>query len=103
MPLLPPEAAVSAFRSGLPPPEANTKQDGQCRRPPGMAAARILCTHIHERELMHSLPIIVFSHLRWDFVFQRPQHLLSRLAKHRRIVFIEEPIHADAEAHWEKS
>ena len=26
-------------------------------------------------------PIVVFSHLRWDFVYQRPQHLLSRLAR----------------------
>jgi len=25
--------------------------------------------------------LIVFSHLRWNFVFQRPQHLLSRLAR----------------------
>ncbi|SEN25082.1 UDP-galactopyranose mutase [Nitrosospira multiformis] len=36
--------------------------------------------------------IIVFSHLRWDFVYQRPQHLLSRLAENYKIVFIEEPI-----------
>ncbi|HJV83697.1 FAD-dependent oxidoreductase [Noviherbaspirillum sp.] len=36
--------------------------------------------------------IIVFSHLRWDFVFQRPQHLLSRLAAHYPIVFVEEPV-----------
>jgi len=36
--------------------------------------------------------IIVFSHLRWEFVFQRPQHLLTRLSKNRRIIFIEEPI-----------
>ncbi len=35
--------------------------------------------------------LIVFSHLRWDFVFQRPQHLLSRLARHYRVVFFEEP------------
>ncbi|MGN6703880.1 MAG: FAD-dependent oxidoreductase [Burkholderiaceae bacterium] len=35
--------------------------------------------------------IFVFSHLRWDFVYQRPQHLLSRLAEHYRIVFFEEP------------
>jgi protoporphyrinogen oxidase/glycosyltransferase involved in cell wall biosynthesis len=35
--------------------------------------------------------IIVFSHLRWDFVYQRPQQLMSRLAKHYRIVFVEEP------------
>ena len=37
--------------------------------------------------------IIVFSHLRWDFVFQRPQHLMSRLAAHRPVVFVEEPVH----------
>ncbi len=36
--------------------------------------------------------IIVFSHLRWNFVYQRPQHLLSRLAKHHRIIFLEEPV-----------
>lgn len=35
--------------------------------------------------------IIVFSHLRWDFVYQRPQHLLSRLARHYRVLFFEEP------------
>ncbi len=35
--------------------------------------------------------IVVFSHLRWDFVYQRPQHLLSRLKRGRRVVFIEEP------------
>lgn len=36
--------------------------------------------------------ILVFSHLRWDFVFQRPQHLLSRHAKHRRVFYFEEPV-----------
>jgi glycosyltransferase involved in cell wall biosynthesis len=39
--------------------------------------------------------MIVLSHLRWDFVFQRPQHLLSRAAAHFDVVFLEEPIHAD--------
>ena len=32
------------------------------------------------------------SHLRWDFVFQRPQHLLTRCARERRVFFVEEPI-----------
>ena len=42
---------------------------------------------------MQSVPtILMFSHLRWDFVYQRPQHLLSRLASSRRVIFIEEPI-----------
>lgn len=39
--------------------------------------------------------IIVFSHLRWGFVYQRPQHLLSRFAKHTRVFFFEEPIFHD--------
>ena len=39
--------------------------------------------------------IFVYSHLRWNFVFQRPQHLLSRLAEHYQIVFIEEPVFDD--------
>ncbi|SNS35571.1 Protoporphyrinogen oxidase [Noviherbaspirillum humi] len=41
--------------------------------------------------------IIVFSHLRWDFVYQRPQHLLTRLSKHFPIVVVEEPILHDGE------
>lgn len=36
--------------------------------------------------------LIVFSHLRWNFVYQRPQHLLSRLAERWSVVFIEEPV-----------
>lgn len=37
-------------------------------------------------------PLICFSHLRWDFVLQRPQHLMSRFARHRRVLYWEEPI-----------
>lgn len=36
--------------------------------------------------------LVCLSHLRWDFVYQRPQHLLSRFAKDRRVFFIEEPV-----------
>lgn len=36
--------------------------------------------------------LICISHLRWDFVWQRPQHLLSRLAKNYRVFFVEEPV-----------
>jgi UDP-galactopyranose mutase len=39
--------------------------------------------------------LICFSHLRWDFVYQRPQHLLSRCAKERRVFFVEEPVFGD--------
>src|SRR5215213_7107034 len=38
--------------------------------------------------------LICLSHLRWDFVFQRPQHLLTRCARERRVFFIEEPTFA---------
>jgi glycosyltransferase involved in cell wall biosynthesis len=38
------------------------------------------------------LDIVCFSHLRWNFVYQRPQHLLSRFSKNSRVFFIEEPI-----------
>ena len=36
--------------------------------------------------------LICFSHLRWNFVYQRPQHLLTRCARDRRVFLIEEPI-----------
>jgi UDP-galactopyranose mutase len=48
--------------------------------------------------------IVVFSHLRWNFVYQRPQHLLSRLAVHRPVFFIEEPeLDQQGTARWERS
>ncbi len=39
-----------------------------------------------------SKDLICFSQLRWNFVYQRPQHLLSRFALHMRVFFIEEPV-----------
>lgn len=36
--------------------------------------------------------MIVFCHLRWDFVYQRPQHLISRLARQYKILVVEEPV-----------
>ena len=36
--------------------------------------------------------VVCLSHLRWNFVFQRPHHLMTRCAKERRVFFIEEPI-----------
>jgi protoporphyrinogen oxidase len=41
--------------------------------------------------------IIVFSHLRWDFVYQRPQHLLSRVAARWRVIVVEEPVAGDGQ------
>jgi UDP-galactopyranose mutase len=45
---------------------------------------------VAEQEMKPDL--VVWSHLRWDFVYQRPQHLLKRSAVDRRVFFIEEPI-----------
>jgi glycosyltransferase involved in cell wall biosynthesis len=36
--------------------------------------------------------LVAFSHLRWVFVWQRPQHLLSRIAAGRKLWFVEEPL-----------
>jgi UDP-galactopyranose mutase len=36
--------------------------------------------------------LICFSHLRWNFVFQRPQHLMCRFAREMNVIFWEEPI-----------
>lgn len=36
--------------------------------------------------------LICFSHLRWNFVFQRPNHLMTRCSAGRRVFFFEEPI-----------
>jgi hypothetical protein len=36
--------------------------------------------------------LICLSHLRWHFVFQRPQHVMTRCARERRVFFVEEPV-----------
>ena len=36
--------------------------------------------------------LICLSHLRWDFVYQRPQHLISRFTPQHRVFFVEEPV-----------
>lgn len=43
--------------------------------------------------------LVCLSHLRWDFVYQRPQHLMSRFAKNGRVFFVEEPIFTDGQTH----
>lgn len=47
--------------------------------------------------------LIVFCHLRWDFVFQRPQHLMTRLAEHYDILFVEEPVYSEGQAYLKKT
>src|SRR6478672_7129721 len=40
--------------------------------------------------------LICFSHLRWNFVFQRPQHLMSRFARDMAVIYWEEPVEIGA-------
>ncbi len=46
--------------------------------------------------LTYSLPdLVCFAHLHWDFVWQRPQHLLSRFAQHGRVFYVEDAFFHD--------
>src|SRR3954469_7370624 len=45
--------------------------------------------------------IVCISHLRWHFVFQRPQHLLSRAAKNGVVLYVEEPVLGEGPARME--
>src|SRR3954463_5189966 len=42
-----------------------------------------------EKNSMQS-PIVVHCHLRWDFVWQRPQQIFSRLAARHPVLFVED-------------
>src|SRR5437588_12555108 len=50
---------------------------------------------------LHDMDLVCFSHLRWGFVFQRPNHLLSRFSKHQRVFFIEEPVFTDTNEYFQ--
>src|SRR3954469_21408409 len=52
-------------------------------------------------ETRRMFDLLCFSHLRWDFVFQRPQQLLTRCAKSRRVFYVEEPEVGDHAARLE--
>jgi glycosyltransferase involved in cell wall biosynthesis len=45
-----------------------------------------------------SADLVCFSHLRWDLVFQRPQHLMTRFAQNFRVFYMEEPLPIPAHA-----
>src|SRR3954468_14369018 len=64
-------------RSSLPP------------KPPGLSLHAL---ESFEEGFDGKLDILCFSHLRWDFVWQRPQHLMTRFARQQRVYYIEEPV-----------
>src|SRR4051812_20688807 len=47
------------------------------------------------RAATNSYPIVVHSHLQWDWVWQRPQQFLSRLSRRHPVLFVEGPVPAD--------
>jgi glycosyltransferase involved in cell wall biosynthesis len=49
--------------------------------------------------LPDGMDVVCLSHLRWDSVVQRPQHLLTRFARSGRVFFFEEPVLDEASTH----
>lgn len=47
---------------------------------------------IRQNKTSSEYDMVVFCHLRWQFVYQRPQHLISRLSKNLKTLLIEEPV-----------
>lgn len=47
--------------------------------------------------------LICFAHHRWNFIYHRPQHLMSRFAKCFRVFYIEEPVFNALSDHYEIS
>ncbi|MCW3170828.1 hypothetical protein OMO38_20040, partial [Chryseobacterium sp. 09-1422] len=41
--------------------------------------------------------LLCFSHLSWNFVFQRPQHVLTRFSKNYHVFYFEEPKIGDSD------
>ena len=48
----------------------------------------------------HKTVLVCFSHLRWRFVYQRPQHLMSRFATTYHVLFFEEAVFTDIDVPW---
>ena len=62
--------------------EAPLRASATAARPSASAA---------ENSASYTLPdLVCFAHLHWDFVWQRPQHLLSRFAEYGRVFYVED-------------
>src|SRR3954449_13382224 len=92
------QGSVGQCASSVPAPPMAGNQTTRAGLPTGDAADtmdRLLSEVPHGHT---AFDVIVLSHLRWNFVFQRPQHLLSRCARQHRVFFVEEPIETDGPA-----
>lgn len=56
-----------------------------------MLLNQLMMTHPSTQDGSIAPTLLVFSHLRWHFVTQRPQHLMVRAARSRRVIYWEEP------------
>lgn len=83
-----PRTSVSDHASIHGPALDPATREAPCPEPPSIGTA------MAARE---NFPVIVHCHLRWDFVWQRPQQIFSRLARQHRVLFIEDPVIADGE------
>lgn len=54
-------------------------------------------TDLYNSESPQYYDMVVFCHLRWQFVYQRPQHIISRFSSTMKVLFIEEPVPDNAE------
>lgn len=68
----------------------STSTDNIVEKPANTRQKAFITTTKTEREQPQAL--ICFSHLRWNFVYQRPQHLMTRASQNYRVYYIEEPI-----------
>lgn len=48
----------------------------------------------------HIPTLLCLSHLRWNFVYQRPQHLMSRFARDYNVLYCEEPLATEDACPW---
>ncbi|RYE50663.1 MAG: glycosyltransferase family 1 protein [Hyphomicrobiales bacterium] len=59
----------------------------------------MLSNHGPEFAILDKPVLLCFSHLRWDFVYQRPQHLMSHAMRDYRVFYIEEPLIEPVQPH----
>jgi UDP-galactopyranose mutase len=79
------------------PPEPRAPAPSAASQPP--PGHQLRPVHDSYEVVLPSNPdLVCLSHLRWDFVVQRPQHLMTRFAKDRRVFFVEEPLFGGVDA-----
>ncbi len=49
------------------------------------------------RPIEETSTLLCFSHLRWEFVYQRPQHILTLASRSKQVIYFEEPVFEDVQ------